>query len=137
MKHEEPMRNINPFGLRLQPELKAKLEEAARQNKRSLNAEISARLESTFHLDHIRPANLISVTNEENATGIFARGALDRAAGSLTDLEELQLNVEIVLEQVRQLKADPALKPQRLSEPTLDAEPRPRRITRTRKKPTE
>jgi len=48
MKNEEPMRNINPFGLRLQPELKARLEEAAKKNKRSLNAEISARLESTF-----------------------------------------------------------------------------------------
>jgi hypothetical protein len=48
MKNDEPMRNINPFGLRLQPDLKAKLEEAAKQNKRSLNAEISARLESTF-----------------------------------------------------------------------------------------
>lgn len=49
MKNEEPMRNINPFGLRLQPELKARLEEAAKQNKRSLNAEIAARLESTFN----------------------------------------------------------------------------------------
>lgn len=42
------MRNINPFGLRLQPDLKAKLEAAAKQNKRSLNAEISARLEDSF-----------------------------------------------------------------------------------------
>ena len=42
------MRNINPFGLRLQPELKARLEEAANENKRSLNAEITARLEESF-----------------------------------------------------------------------------------------
>ena len=48
MKPDEPMRNINPFGLRLQPDLKAKLEAAAKQNKRSLNAEISARLEASF-----------------------------------------------------------------------------------------
>lgn len=48
MKKPEPMRNINPFGLRLQPEIKAKLEEAAERNKRSLNAEISARLEESF-----------------------------------------------------------------------------------------
>jgi len=48
MKNDEPMRNINPFGLRLQPDLKARLEEAAKQNKRSLNAEIAARLESSF-----------------------------------------------------------------------------------------
>lgn len=51
MKNEEPMRNINPFGLRLQPELKSQLEAAARLNKRSLNAEISARLEATVDLD--------------------------------------------------------------------------------------
>lgn len=47
------MRNINPFGLRLQPEHKARLEEAAKQNKRSLNAEISARLEATLFLDDL------------------------------------------------------------------------------------
>lgn len=51
MKIEEPMRNINPFGLRLQPALKARLEDAAYQNKRSLNAEISARLEATIAID--------------------------------------------------------------------------------------
>lgn len=51
MKKDEPMRNINPFGLRLQPELKARLEEAAEKNKRSLNAEISARLEITIDID--------------------------------------------------------------------------------------
>ncbi|MBU0563390.1 MAG: Arc family DNA-binding protein [Gammaproteobacteria bacterium] len=51
MKIEEPMRNINPFGLRLQPALKARLEDAAYQNKRSLNAEISARLEASIAID--------------------------------------------------------------------------------------
>lgn len=52
MKKDEPMRNINPFGLRLQPDLKLKLEEAAEKNKRSLNAEISARLEITIDIEH-------------------------------------------------------------------------------------
>ena len=52
------MRNINPFGLRLQPELKAKLEEAAARQKRSLNAEISARLEESF-LDEMEAGELI------------------------------------------------------------------------------
>lgn len=48
MKKDEPMRNINPFGLRLQPELKARIEAAAAYNHRSINAEIVARLEETF-----------------------------------------------------------------------------------------
>lgn len=48
MKKDEPMRNINPFGLRLQPDLKAKIEDAANHNHRSINAEIVARLEASF-----------------------------------------------------------------------------------------
>jgi len=41
-------RNINPFGLRMPPELKEKLEEEAKKNMRSLNAELVARLEESF-----------------------------------------------------------------------------------------
>ncbi|MCU1139430.1 Arc family DNA-binding protein [Stenotrophomonas maltophilia] len=40
--------HINPFGLRMQPELKERLEEAASESGRSLNAEIVARLEESF-----------------------------------------------------------------------------------------
>lgn len=42
------MRNINPFGLRMQPDLRAQIEEAAARNHRSLNAEIVARLEESL-----------------------------------------------------------------------------------------
>lgn len=38
-----------PYSIRLAPELRAKLEEAAKITGRTLPAEISARLESTFH----------------------------------------------------------------------------------------
>lgn len=44
-------REITPFALRMQPELRAKVEEAAKHNKRSLNAEISARLEITIDIE--------------------------------------------------------------------------------------
>lgn len=47
-KPRKPVANIAPFGLRMQPPLKAKVEEAARENARSLNAEIVARLEESF-----------------------------------------------------------------------------------------
>lgn len=60
MKNDEPMRNINPFGLRLQPHLRSKLEDAAEANKRSLNAEISARLEESFLADAPVSAELVS-----------------------------------------------------------------------------
>ena len=37
-----------PFGLRLRPELRAKIEQAAGQNRRSVNSEIVSRLEQSF-----------------------------------------------------------------------------------------
>lgn len=43
-----PTGHINPFGLRMQPELRARLEEAAAEAGRSLNAEIIGRLEESF-----------------------------------------------------------------------------------------
>jgi hypothetical protein len=51
MKDDDLIRNINPFGLRMRPSVRAMAEEAAKKNHRSLNAEITARLESTFELD--------------------------------------------------------------------------------------
>ncbi len=45
------MANIPPFGLRMQPDLKARVEEASRANNRSLNAEIIDRLETTLNRD--------------------------------------------------------------------------------------
>ncbi|MDY4297542.1 MULTISPECIES: Arc family DNA-binding protein [unclassified Xanthomonas] len=39
---------INPFGLRMQPELRERLEAAANEAGRSLNAEIAERLELSF-----------------------------------------------------------------------------------------
>lgn len=42
------MRDINPFGLRMPPQLRKQVEESAKENKRSLNAEILARLEESF-----------------------------------------------------------------------------------------
>ncbi|WP_363797822.1 Arc family DNA-binding protein [Lysobacter firmicutimachus] len=42
-------REINPFGLRMPPELRSELEEAALSNGRSLNAEIVYRLEESLN----------------------------------------------------------------------------------------
>jgi hypothetical protein len=49
-RHESktPVGNIVPFGLRMQPGLKADLESAAEANGRSLTAEIIARLTETL-----------------------------------------------------------------------------------------
>lgn len=47
---DQLLRRVNPFGLRLLPELKRRLEEAAaaRTPPRSLNSEIVARIEESF-----------------------------------------------------------------------------------------
>lgn len=44
----KPVGSIPPFGLRMQPELKSVLEQAAKDNARSLNAEIISRLEDSL-----------------------------------------------------------------------------------------
>ncbi|QXQ04289.1 Arc family DNA-binding protein [Stenotrophomonas indicatrix] len=43
--------HINPFGLRMQPDLRDRLEAAAAAEGRSLNAEIVARLEESFQME--------------------------------------------------------------------------------------
>ncbi|WP_077120728.1 toxin-antitoxin system HicB family antitoxin [Agrobacterium rosae] len=50
---ETKIANIAPFGLRLQPELKRRVEAAAKKANRSLNAEITSRLEFSFAADVI------------------------------------------------------------------------------------
>ncbi|QRX83278.1 Arc family DNA-binding protein [Glaciimonas sp. PAMC28666] len=45
-----PISNVAPFGLRMQPELKAQLQAAADRNERSMNSEITARLNQSFEL---------------------------------------------------------------------------------------
>lgn len=44
-----PTSHIAPFGVRMQPDLKERLEASAQEAGRSLNAEIVARLEASFH----------------------------------------------------------------------------------------
>lgn len=46
---KKPMAAIAPFGLRMQPDLKERIEKAASINNRSMNAEIIARLEMSFN----------------------------------------------------------------------------------------
>lgn len=45
---KQKLQNITPFGLRLQPELKATLDRLAHASSRSLNAEITKRLERSL-----------------------------------------------------------------------------------------
>lgn len=77
------------FNLRIPAALKAQVEEAAKHNKRSATAEIIARLEESFSPEIHR----------------IIRAVEPATKGPLPELEELQLNLEIVLEQVKHLAA--------------------------------
>ena len=94
------MRNINPFGLRLQPELKARLEEAAKHNKRSLNAEISARLEASFKLPEIDMDQPLhgKARREENGRVIETHYSGPSAAEMFRLIGELAEQVRILKE---------------------------------------
>ena len=61
-------RDVNPFGLRMPPEVKEELEKLAEQNRRSLNAEIVVRLEESIRREKercITEENLRRVVGEE------------------------------------------------------------------------
>jgi len=45
---DENIQDIAPFGVRMPSELKARIKEAAKKNKHSMNAEIVTRLEMSF-----------------------------------------------------------------------------------------
>jgi hypothetical protein len=46
-----PTGSIAPFGLRMLPELRAKVEASAKESGRSMNAEVVARLEASYKLE--------------------------------------------------------------------------------------
>ena len=61
-------RDVNPFGVRMPPEIKAELEKLAEQNRRSLNAEIVVRLEESIMREKERwltEENLRRIVGEE------------------------------------------------------------------------
>lgn len=66
------MANIAPFGLRMQPELKAQVEASAKRANRSVNAEIVARLEQSFALP---PLIISEPLRQRIQAGTFARRA--------------------------------------------------------------
>lgn len=63
-----PTGQIAPFGLRMLPELREKIELAAREAGRSMNAEIVARLERSFTAD--KEAEKVSFEAAFDATGL-------------------------------------------------------------------
>lgn len=84
------MEDIYRSQFRLPYSLYERLKAAADANRRSVNAELVARLEESFATDMHR---------------FIKSNVMPAAEGSGLELEELQLNLEIVLEQVKHIKA--------------------------------
>lgn len=82
----EKVANIVPFGLRMQPDLKRRVEEAARANGRSLNAEITHRLEISLR--------------DNNGAASFAWAKAAKANAVQIEIEDLKRRV-LKLEQDR------------------------------------
>lgn len=66
----KPMANIPPFGLRMQPDLKARIEAAAKANNRSMNAEIVVRLEASFASQDRFESGFEEMSEDEQAAAI-------------------------------------------------------------------
>lgn len=70
------MREIAPFGVRMRPELKARLEAVAKANGRSLNAEVIARLMSSLERTEPAGAKAEQNTSEYRVSGNHERDML-------------------------------------------------------------
>lgn len=79
-------RDINPFALRMPPDLRAQIEVAAKASGRSMNAEIVARLQLTMGGDGRDRDELAKVNQRMYAVEVQVQVLLD-AYRALTDKE--------------------------------------------------
>lgn len=86
-----PTGNVAPFGLRMLPELRAQIEEAARKSGRSMNAEIVARLHASFPPAASSLAGTSSESVEPLDTKTFT-SALENQRQQLRELVEASVD---------------------------------------------
>ncbi|MBS7542519.1 Arc family DNA-binding protein [Ancylobacter oerskovii] len=86
---DEKIGNIAPFGLRMMPDLRERIEAAARENGRSMNAEIVARLEASFEAEEVDEQSRYEADFERYAERIAQDAAAKAAAQSLQLVLEL------------------------------------------------
>lgn len=84
----DPVANIAPFGLRMQPELKQVIEDSARANGRSLNAEIVHRLEQSILTGVSEPFDTSHSDNSLMQKLAKAEETIDRLDAALIHLLE-------------------------------------------------
>ena len=81
---DQKVANIVPYGLRMQPDLKQRIEATARANNRSLNAEIVSRLEASLDMPEPEQAKGGWIAQVKDASGA---GRMDVIEKRLANLE--------------------------------------------------
>lgn len=85
---------IQPYPLRLQPELRASLDAAAKENGRSLHAEIVQRLEASLMRDSLASEGAIVATipvlMEEPGGELLIREIIDRVVDRVLSEDEME-----------------------------------------------
>jgi hypothetical protein len=101
-----PTGQIAPFGLRMLPELRRQIEEAARVSGRSMNAEIVARLQASFKEKTLDNAAMFAKSALESAAPtesahpmLLKIAAKEYAAVRLSQNKEMQTLITTVLQQ--------------------------------------
>lgn len=84
---DQKIGNIAPYGLRMMPELREKIERAAFENGRSMNSEITSRLEYTFEVGDL---------GEKEATLKRSVSAYEGRSNEIIEeiLEKINLSIE-------------------------------------------
>lgn len=77
--------HIPPFGLRLQADLKAKVEDASKANGRSMNAEIVARIEDSFKAQAEVPFELVSELQRQRDLLLHTQSMIGLLQGKLRE----------------------------------------------------
>jgi hypothetical protein len=76
-----------PYGLRMPPDLKQRVKNAAAANNRSMNAEIISRIERSFHAS-LEPVGIVvqTTTGSAKASGLPPEVLLNRIAEDIREL---------------------------------------------------
>ncbi len=101
-------RNIAPFGVRMPEELKAALSAKAEENKRSLNAEVVARLEETIKQDEkfnnssFGYENILDVLNDEESRADDLQDKIDSVVPA--EEQDFLLNTRQIHRSIEELR---------------------------------
>jgi len=84
-------RDITPFALRMPPEIRTKIDQAAKENRRSLNAEIISRIEATISIEQM--LKHMGATTPLHEVGEMLLDLAHERSEAVDDLHQMNLEV--------------------------------------------